>query len=163
MPLHLSVSTPSLPSHEISHKILGTLSTHPNFFLPTPLYSTFYQPKSRFTCPPPKKTTQNYAIWVKNLLLYIWDPTSSPSLESVADPETHGPIPLFCFCNLSSKMASYMAISVTGNRERLLTSLPRESTSAERVRLLVQLRLHTGFESTISKDGSCQETHKLLF
>lgn len=71
MPLHLSVSTPSLPSQEISHKILGTLSTHPNFFLPTPLYSTFYQPKSRFTCPPTKNYTKLCHMGEESTSLYL--------------------------------------------------------------------------------------------
>lgn len=76
MPLHLSISTPSLPSHELSHKILGTLSTHPSFFLPHHSIPHSIN-QNQDSCPPQKKTTQNYARWVKNLLLYFWDPTSS--------------------------------------------------------------------------------------
>lgn len=120
MPLHLSVSTPSLPSHELSHKILGTLSTHPSFFLPHHSIPHSIN-QNQDSCSPPDGWRIYFSI----------SETPLHPLESVADPETHGSITLLCFYKLKSEMVSYMVISVTGTRERLLTSVPGEFTSAE--------------------------------
>lgn len=131
MPLHLSVSTPSLASHELSHKVLGTLSTHPNFFLPHhSIPHSINQNQDSHALPPPKKTLQKTMPDGWRVYFSISETPLHP-LESVADPETHGSITLLCFYKLNSEMASYMAISVTGTREWLLTSVPGESTSAE--------------------------------